>query len=194
KGGQIGLAIDGGRPALVRPDGTPIITTGGGRLISQDGAGLISQDGAGLISQDGAGLIGQDGAGLIGQDGAGLIGQDGAGLIGQDGAGFRVSGGNVISNDGGSIAPPASPLSTKNNSSLNNEGGLIHPMAAGDLASGIRGLFMARSSGGQDPVIETSTDPVTGEVSGFVTMTFDATSFPRANNLQGLAFTLVVNP
>ena len=56
------------------------------------------------------------------------------------------------------------------------------------------GLVLAKSSGGQDATFTTETDPVTGEVKGYVSITLDNTSFPRVSDLKGMVFNVVVNP
>jgi hypothetical protein len=58
----------------------------------------------------------------------------------------------------------------------------------------VGGLILAKSSGGQEPTFTTETDPVTGEVKGFVSITLDNTSFPRVSDIKGMAFSVVVNP
>ncbi len=185
-GGKIAPVFEAGslKPGTVGPNG-PVITAGGGTLIGQDGNGLIGQDGNGLIGQDGNGLIG---GGLISQDGNNVISHDGGTLIGQDGNGFLVKNG-VISNDGGTR--PDEAISAA-------DSGLDNPsrpqVTSKPLVTGVGGLFLTKSSGGQEPDITITTDPVTGEVTGILTMTFDNTSFPRVSDIGRLAFTIAVNP
>jgi uncharacterized repeat protein (TIGR01451 family) len=187
-GGTLALAFEAGMNsgAIVASGGGNLITNDGGSLIGNDGASVIGNDGASLITNDGGSLITNDGGSLITNDGGSLIGNDGAGLIVKNG--FRTGGAslfeehllinslNISKNRSFSLAQrsPASPWSA--------------------AAAGVGGLLLARSTGGREATFTTETDPLTGEVKGYISITLDNTSFPRASDVSGMAFTVLVNP
>jgi hypothetical protein len=101
----------------------------------------------------------------------------------------------LIATGGGNITSVSQFISRKDSSSAAGDREQTHgPSPAGTSTSGVGGLFLATSSGGQQPTYTTEIDPVTGEVKGYITMILDETSFPRASDLKGIAFSIVVNP
>lgn len=191
-GGQIGIAIEGGQYI----PGTGLIATGGGNLIATGGGNLIATGGGNLIATGGGNLIAQDGGTLITNDGGTLITNDGGTLLGKDGSTFTSTNGFP------GIATGATASTNLLRSFMfSNAAGLaansrpqISRVTTSSGAAGVGGLILATSSGGQRPTFSTTTDPVTGEVAGYVTINLDDTSFPRVSDLGGMAFSVVVNP
>ena len=66
-------------------------------------------------------------------------------------------------------------------------------LSAADLQNGSKGWFVTGSSGGDAPTVDVTTN-LDGTMTGTITITFDQTSSPRIQDLQGLVFTVVSNP
>jgi hypothetical protein len=171
-----------------------LIATGGGNLIATGGGNLITNDGGTLITNDGGTLITNDGGTIVSNDSASLITNDGGTLIGQDGGTFTQTNGQPGIMSGSVSARLFAAFASGSDAGSVLSSGRTHATTSSNSSSGVRGLVLARSSGGNEPAFTTETDPVTGEVKGYVTVNLDETSFPRASNLQGLAFTVLVNP
>jgi len=197
-GGKIGFVFEGGAlvAGVVSNDSAGLVASGGGNIITQDGATLITNDGGTIITQDGATLITNDGGTLITNDGGTLITNDGGTLITNDGGTFNIKNGLVASGGGNltSFSEFISKLDQTSAASVLQQTAGRPAAPSASASSGVGGRFLASSSGGQEPTFTTETDPVTGEVKGYITMTLDNTSFPRASDLKGLAFAVVVNP
>jgi uncharacterized repeat protein (TIGR01451 family) len=190
-GGRIAIGFEGGVPivGIVSDDGASLVASGGGNLIATGGGNLIATGGGNVVSNDSAGLITNDGGTLITNDGGTLITNDGGTLIGQDGGTFTVANGQIGSGangPGGFDELLAGDRSGSTNSAATS--------SSGSNSNGVSGMFLASGSGGQAPTFTTETDPVTGEVKGYISMTFDDTSFPRGRDFNGIAFTVLVNP
>jgi hypothetical protein len=122
-----------------------------------------------LVSHDGGSLISQDGAGIISKDGAGVISHDGGGLVGNAGGTF-AGGGRLLPLD--ALQPlGATPLQDP-------------PVGAG--------WHVVRGSGGHLPTVTNAADPDTGEPVGTINVTLDNTSTPKATELDGQMFFVVL--
>jgi hypothetical protein len=191
-GGTVGFAFEGGVPKLLSPSGGQIVSQGAGNLIGNAGDALIGNAGGTLIGNAGGTLIDNAGGTLLSHDGSGLVSHDGGSLIGQDGT-------TLVSHDGGSLTPGSILGGSTQDQSLRSslsigQGARAQSSQHGDFSQGVGGFFLAQSSGGQDATLTSTTDPVTGEVKTYLQINFDGTSFPRASDLAGMAFTVVVNP
>ena len=142
-----------------------------GKIISTDGNSIISQDGGSIISQDGGSLRLANLAQILLADPNAIVAQGGGNIISQDG-------GSIISQDGGSL----------------KAGGKDLPLlAASDLQQGSGGWFLVRSSGNSNPTYASTLND-DGSTDGKLSVTFDNTSNPRIKDLQGLAFSVALNP
>jgi hypothetical protein len=152
---------------LIGNDGASIVASGGGNIVATGGGNIVATGGGNLIGNDGASIVATGGGNLIGNDGASLIGNDGA---------------SIVSNSHGDAAATAAF----------GEGAALG-LSSANLSQGSRGWFVATSSGGQKPKVTVTTNP-DGSMTGTLTMVFDSTSNPRIQDLQGLAFTVALDP
>jgi len=194
--GKIAMGVEGGKTVagLVAAGAGNLITNDGGTLITNDGGTVVSDDGASLITNDGGTLIGNAGTTVVSDDGASLITNDGGTLFGRDGSTFIQKNGQPGIVSGGLAAALVEAFVSGKDASSVLASGRQQPAASSSSGGGVKGLILAKSSGGQEPTFTTETDPVTGEVTGFLTITLDDTSFPRAFNVKGMAFSVLVNP
>jgi uncharacterized repeat protein (TIGR01451 family) len=199
-GGKIALAMQGGKAiaGVVSNDSASLVATGGGNLVATGGGNLIAAGAGNVVSNDSASLITNDGGTLITNDGGTLITNDGGTLIGNDGGTFTIRNGVPGFVTGGGDLTTAAPTNFVSRTDTDSvpTSRLRHTAVSSTStsSSGVSGPILATSSGGQEPAFTTETDPVTGEVTGYLTVTLDDTSFPRASELKGMAFTVLVNP
>jgi hypothetical protein len=158
--------------------GAILIAQGGGNVVSHDGASLVASGGGNVVSHDGASLVASGGGNVVSHDGASLVAQGGGNLVASGGGNFVVKGpGNARPDDALFVNPANSP-----------------PIfTAADLQDGSKGWFVASSSGGNAPTVNITTNR-DGTMTGTLNITFDQTSNPRIQDLQGLLFTVVANP
>ncbi len=161
--------VQGGVTSLIANDGSSLVGNAGGTLVGNAGGTIVSNGGSGLVGNAGGTVISNDGASLISEDGSGI-----PDFIGGYSTPLNRGSGNV-----GSVSGQNQP---------------DRPFASNDLSNGAGGQFIGSSSGGTAPTFTISTDPVTGEKVGTITMTFDNTSNPRVTDLQGLVFGVSLNP
>jgi hypothetical protein len=174
--GAVGIASGA---TLIASGGGNVIAQGGGNVIAQGGGNVIAAGGGNVIAQGGGNLIAAGGGNVIAQGGGNLIAQGGGNIIAAGGGNLIAQGGgNVTRHDDDSFVTPANspPIFT-----------------AADLQNGSRGWFVASSSGGNAPTIDV-TNNLDGTVTGTLHITFDQSSSPRVQDLQGLVFTVVANP
>lgn len=159
--------------------GALVIAQGGGNVIAQGGGNVIAAGGGNVIAQGGGNVIAQGGGNVIAQGGGNVIAQGGGNVIAQ-------GGGNVIAQGGGNAARPDDVFHQPDTAAP--------PMlSSADLQNGSKGWFVASSSSGNAPTVEVTTN-LDGTMTGTLTITFDQTSSPRVQDLQGLVFTVVSNP
>ena len=157
--------------------GAILIATGGGNLVAAGGGNLVAAGGGNVVSTNGGNLVAAGGGNLVAAGGGNLVAQGGGNVV-------STNGGNLVSQGGGN-APVDSLFVNPANSSP------VH--TAGDLQTGSQGWFVAGSTGGSAPTVTVTTNR-DGTMTGTLTVTFDQTSSPRIQDLQGLAFTVVANP
>lgn len=174
-----------GQLAAIANGGATIVAQGAGNLLSPGGSNIVAAGGGNIVSQ-GAGNIVSQGAGNIVSQGAGNIVAQGAGNIVSQGAG------NLVSHDGGSITNREGAANLSAGATLASAQ-TLRPRAEHDPTLGSRGWFIVRSSGGQAPTVTLQTNS-DGTTDGNISLTFDSTSNPRIQDLQGLVFTAVANP
>jgi Concanavalin A-like lectin/glucanases superfamily/Calx-beta domain/Right handed beta helix region/Domain of unknown function DUF11/Domain of unknown function (DUF4214) len=173
--GAVGIASD-----------ATVIAQGGGNVIAQGGGNIIAQGGGNVIAAGGGNIIAQRGGNIIAQGGGNIIAQGGGNIIAQ-------GGGNIIAQGGGNIIAQGGGNSTRPDDLFVQPTAAPPMLSAADLQNGSKGWFVTSSSGGNAPTINVTTN-LDGTMTGTVTMTFDQTSSPRIQDLQGLVFTVVSNP
>jgi uncharacterized repeat protein (TIGR01451 family) len=162
--------------------GAAIVAQGGGNIVAQGGGNIVAQGGGNIVAQGGGNIVAQGGGNIVAQGGGNIVAQGGGNIVAQ-------GGGNFISGNGSAAATRDS--SSGGDPSSKGQG--TGKLTATDLQNGSRGWFIVSSSGGNAPSLATTTN-LDGTVTGTISATFDNTSNPRIDNVNGLAFTVVVTP
>lgn len=159
--------------------GALVIAQGGGNVIAQGGGNVIAAGGGNIIAAGAGNVIAQGGGNVIAAGAGNVIAQGGGNII-------AAGAGNIIAAGAGNRAHPE-------DAPFVNPGIAPPVLSAADLQSGSKGWFVASSTGGNASQVDITTN-LDGTMTGTITITFDSTSSPRVQDLQGLIFTVVANP